>query len=55
VSLTLYESYIVNQYAQLAKLIKILSLTYDGGEVFGRKIYMYIKQDILLAKMILIL
>jgi hypothetical protein len=49
----MYESYIVKQleykntrkqYAQLAKLIKTLSLTYDGGEAFGRKIYKYIKQ-----------
>jgi len=51
--LNMYESYIANnleqkstrkQYAQLAKLIKKLSETYDGGEVFSKKIYRHIKQ-----------
>ena len=51
--LKMYEAYITNhleqkstrkQYAQLAKLIKTLSITYDGGEAFARNIYRYIKQ-----------
>jgi hypothetical protein len=51
--LNMYESYITNnleqkstrkQYAQLAKLIKTLSLIYDGGKEFAGKIYRHIKQ-----------
>lgn len=51
--LNMYESYITDhleqkstrkQYAQLAKLIKTLSITYDDGEAFSGKIYRYIKQ-----------
>jgi hypothetical protein len=51
--LNMYELHIVNQlehkdtrkqYAKLAKLIKTLSQTYDGGEVFGKKIYRHVKQ-----------
>ena len=51
--LNMYESYIVKhlehkntrkQYAQLANLIKNLSVTYAGGEEVAGKIYRYIKQ-----------
>ena len=51
--LNMYESYIVKhlehkntrkQYAQLANLIKNLSVTYTGGEEVAGKIYRYIKQ-----------
>ena len=50
--LEMYESYIMNnlqekstrkEYAKLANLIKTLSLTYDDGVEFARKLYAYIK------------